>query len=327
MKVKRRKFLQYAGLGSVGLVFADLERAIASALSEAAGSQDLKLETFSFSVATLDANGQINQQQRHTAKFFPELLTDDGIGNAEKLEMVAIASGQFEMGASRNEVSQEAVKTDYEFPRHRVQLPSFYMSKHPITQSQWAVVADLPKVKRDLDPSPAHFRGGDLPVESVSWLDAVEFCDRLTAKTGRKYQLPSEAQWEYACRAGTYTPFNTGETITSEMADYVGTYTYNAEVAGEYRKSTTPVGKFSHNAFGLQDMHGNVWEWSADSWHSDYRGSPTNGEARINTYQSGMRTVRGGGWLDNPSKIRSASRSGYLETELNRTIGFRVVTV
>ena len=104
MKVKRRKFLQYAGLGSVGLIFADIERAIASALSESAGAQNLKLETFSFSVATLDANGQINQQQRHTAKFFSEILTDEEIRSAEKLEMVAIASGQFEMGASRNEI-------------------------------------------------------------------------------------------------------------------------------------------------------------------------------------------------------------------------------
>lgn len=319
--MKRRRFLQYTGLGGAGLVFAGRGQVMAS-VSSAMGAAEPDLETFRFSVATLDRKGQIKQRQQYSAKFFPELLAD-----SEKLEMVAIASGRFQMGASRTEVAQKSLATNHEFPRHQVKLPSFYMSKHPITQSQWAAIAALPKVKRDLKVSPSHFRGGDLPVESVSWLEAVEFCDRLTKKTGRKYQLPSEAQWEYACRAGTETPFSTGETITSKMADYVGTYTYNAEAAGEYRKSTTPVGKFAHNAFGLQDMHGNVWEWSADAWHADYRGAPTNGKARGNTFTSGMRTVRGGGWLDNPSKIRSASRSGYLETAMNRTIGFRVVTV
>jgi formylglycine-generating enzyme required for sulfatase activity len=327
MKVKRRKFLQYAGLGSVGLILASREQAIASASAIVASSHDPKLETFSFSVPTLDRKGYINEQQRHTAKFFPEPLTDRDGREAEKLEMVAIPSGRFQMGASRAEASKKSLTTTHEFPRHQVKVPSFYMSKHPITQSQWAMVAALPKVRRNLNPAPSHFQGGDLPVESVSWLDAVEFCDRLTAKTGRKYSLPSEAQWEYACRAGTTTPFSTGETITSKMADYIGTCTYNAEAAGEYRKSTTPVGKFAHNAFGLQDMHGNVWEWSADAWHSDYRGAPTNGKARGNTFMSSRRTIRGGGWLDAPQKIRSASRSGYLETAMNRTIGFRVVTV
>lgn len=324
--MKRRRFFQYAGLGSAGLMFASRERTIASVLS-AVGTAEPKLETFEFDVLTLNRKGQIKQQQQYSAKFFPEFLTNSESRSSEKLEMVAIASGQFQMGASRTEVSQKSIATTHEFPRHRVKLPSFYMSKHPITQSQWAAVAALPKLQRDLNPLPSYFRGGDLPVESVSWLDAVEFCDRLTQKTGRQYQLPSEAQWEYACRAGTKTPFSTGETITSQMADYVGTYTYNAEVAGEYRQSTTPVGKFSHNAFGLQDMHGNVWEWSADYWHDDYRGAPTNGKPWEQARRSAMRTVRGGGWLDAPQKIRSASRSGYLETALNRTIGFRVVSV
>ena len=111
------------------------------------------------------------------------------------------------------------------------------------------------------------------------------------------------------------------------MADYIGTCTYDAEAPGEYRRSTTPVGKFAHNAFGLQDMHGNVWEWSADAWYGDYRGAPTNGKARSDTFMSSRRTIRGGGWLDAPQRIRSASRSGYIETAMNRTIGFRVVTV
>ncbi|MEO0807805.1 MAG: formylglycine-generating enzyme family protein [Cyanobacteria bacterium J06643_4] len=329
--MKRRRFFQYAGLSSAGLVLASRKQALASALCTV-GKNTPRLESFRFSVATLDHKGHIKQRVQHTAQFFSEFLTGDSSQNgrsrlAEKLEMVAIASGQFYMGASRRDAANKASQIAYESPRHRVKLSSFYMSKHPITQSQWAAVAALPKVQRDLLPSPAHFRGGDLPVESVSWLDAVEFCDRLTVKTGRQYQLPSEAQWEYACRAGTQTPFSTGQTITSKMADYVGTYVYQAETAGDYRKTTTPVGKFAHNAFGLQDMHGNVWEWSADCWHCDYRGAPTNGQSWAVGSTSTMRTIRGGSWLDMPSKLRSASRSGYLETALNRTIGFRVVTV
>lgn len=335
--MRRRRFFKYAGLGSASLVWASRDRALASVLDATVSQREPALESFKFDVITLDRRGQVKQQQQHTAKFFPEPLTADTTadklpvaGNsrgAERLEMVAIDSGHFQMGASSAELSDSSVVTAYEFPRHRVKLSSFYMSKHPITQAQWAAVVAMPKVSRELNPSPSHFRGSDLPVESVSWLDAVEFCDRLTQKTGRQYQLPSEAQWEYACRAGTKTPFSTGETITSQMADYVGTYAYNAEATGTYRKSTTPVGKFSHNAFGLQDMHGNIWEWSADYWHRDYRGAPTNGQAWANSRTPELRTVRGGGWLDSPDKIRSASRSGYLETALNRTIGFRVVSV
>ncbi|MEL6776764.1 MAG: formylglycine-generating enzyme family protein [Cyanobacteria bacterium J06597_16] len=337
--MKRRRFFQYAGLGSAGIVLASRQRA--SALSTVGKQREPQLESFEFSTLTLDRKGQIKQQKQHTAQFFSEPLTPEKgpEKGPEKLTMVAIPSGHFQMGASRVERSQKAVATATEFPRHRVKLSSFYMSQHPITQSQWAAVAALPKVQRSLRPAPSHFRGGDLPVESVSWLDAVEFCDRLTQKTGRQYQLPSEAQWEYACRAGTQTPFSTGDTITSQLADYVGTYTYQTEATGKYRQSTTPVGKFSHNAFGLQDMHGNVWEWAADCWHCDYQGAPTNGGYRSaptnedyrrtldkTAHTSATRTVRGGGWLNAPSKIRSASRSGYLETALNRTIGFRVVS-
>lgn len=324
--MKRRRFFQYAGLSSAGLIVANRNHALASTLS-AVSKTEPNLESFDFNVETLDYRGRIQQQKQYTAQFFPEVLTSDTNSHhksrvTEKLEMVAIASGRFQMGTSRAEANNKAITTAYESPRHRVNLSSFYMSKHPITQSQWAAVAALPKVQRDLLPSPAHFRGGDLPVESVSWLDAVEFCDRLTQKTGRQYQLPSEVQWEYACRAGTQTPFNTGATITSQLADYVGTYTYGAETAGKYRQSTTPVGKFSHNAFGLQDMHGNVWEWSADCWDCVYAGTHARRQAQPTAT---MRTIRGGSWLDAPHRLRAASRSGYLETALNRTIGFRVV--
>jgi formylglycine-generating enzyme required for sulfatase activity len=316
--MKRRKFFQYAGLGSIGFCLVAYDFAGASAQLQASETRNLGLKLFEFDVTTVNKAGQMKQFQRHRAQFFAESLN-----RAEQLDMVAIAPGEFWMGASHSEAHAKAP----EFPRHRVSVGPFFISKYPITQAQWAAVAALPKVGRELDPTPSHFQGRNLPVESVSWLEAMEFCDRISQHTGRRYQLPSEAQWEYACRAGTQTPFHTGETITSQLANYVSPYTYKAEAAGTYPQATVPVDRASPNAFGLYGMHGNVWEWCADSWHSHYQGAPRNSQAWVAGRPAQRRTIRGGGWLDAPDRIRSASRSGYLETALNRTIGFRIVMV
>ena len=155
------------------------------------------------------------------------------------------------------------------------------MSKYPITQEQWRSVAGLPQVKRELKLDPSRFKGDILPVEQVSWLDALEFCRRLSNQAGREYRLPSESEWEYACRAGTTTPFHYGETITTELVNYNGEYPYCDAPKGENRKKTTPVGQFPANAFGLYDMHGNVWEWCADDWHDSYEGAPKDGSVWI----------------------------------------------
>jgi len=298
--MKRRRFFQYAGLTTAGFVLATRDRVFAFSSQE-----NSTLKPFDFETMTLDQRGRVKQAKRHTAQFFSESL----IG-ADTLEMIAIAPGKFWMGASRGEPKSN------ELPRHQVSLPPFFLSKYPITQRQWRLVATLPKVKRELNPMPSHFSGEDRPVESISWLEAVEFCDRVSQYTNRRYQLPSEAQWEYACRAGTQTPFHTGETMTSQFADYVSTYTYCQETPKAYPRSTVAVGHFSPNAFGLYDLHGNVWEWCRDRWRD---------RSRIAFQQ--RRTIRGGSWLDHPNQLRSASRSGYLETQLNRTIGFRVSTV
>jgi len=167
----------------------------------------------------------------------------------------------------------------------------------------------------------------------VSWFSAVEFCDRLAARTTREYRLPSEAEWEYACRAGTTTPFHFGETITSELANYNAEYTYGAGVKGTYREQTTEVGSFGvANTFGLYDTHGNVWEWCLDDWHDNYEGAPTDGspwlENNDNLYQKqGRAILRGGAWINNPKVCRSASR--YYINRVGRDIiyyliGFRV---
>ncbi|KOP23048.1 Sulphatase-modifying factor protein [Hapalosiphon sp. MRB220] len=263
------------------------------------------------------------QRRRQQSHYFIEEL-----GNGVQLEMVQIPGGKFMMGAPINEKDSN----DYERPQHQVTVQSFFMGKYPVTQAQWQAVASLPQVNREIKPNPSHFKGENRPVESVSWYDAVEFCDRLSRHTGKPYRLPSEAEWEYACRAGTTTPFHFGETITSELANYNANYTYGNGVKGTYRKETTPVGSFGvANAFGLYDMHGNVWEWCLDDWHGNYDGAPTDGspwfDNNDNLYQKqGKVVLRGGSWDDGPSICRSAFRdydSGRDAHFLN--FGFRVV--
>ena len=170
------------------------------------------------------------------------------------------------------------------------------------------------------------------PVEQVSWEDAMEFCHRLSLRTGRTYALPSEAQWEYACRAGTTTPFHFGDTISPELANYRGDFAYADGPQGVYRKQTTPVGMFPANAWGLHDMHGNVWEWCLDEWHDSYEGAPTDGRAWLDAAErekskESVKTklLRGGSWNVVPRFCRSAFR--YLSLPVNAIdgVGFRVV--
>jgi formylglycine-generating enzyme required for sulfatase activity len=200
------------------------------------------------------------------------------------------------------------------------------MGKFPVTQAQWQAVASLPKVNIDLKANPSGFKGAKRPVEQVSWNDAVEFCRRLSKATGREYRLPSEAEWEYACRAGTTTPFHFGETITTDLANYDGDYTYGSGSKGQYREQTTDVGSFPANAFGLHDMHGNVWEWCQDTRHENYNGAPTDGSAWVdeNANQNSM-ILRGGSWSTNPRVCRSAYRSYSVADLRNYSLGFRVV--
>ncbi|NJR19748.1 MAG: formylglycine-generating enzyme family protein [Calothrix sp. CSU_2_0] len=291
----------------------------------------INLQPFEFEVAAIEVKKPglfqrktelIINRRRQQAYGFIEYLENKG--NEIALEMVQIPSGRFTMGAPETEKGS----SDDERPQHEVTVPTFFMGKYPVTQAQWKFVASLPQVNRELKPDPSRFKGENRPVECVSWFDAVEFCDRLTQYTKRPYRLPSEAEWEYACRAGTTTPFHFGETITSELANYNAEYTYGAGVKGTNRRETTEVGSFGvANAFGLFDMHGNVWEWCTDQWHSNYKGAPTDDSAWIdnNSNDNQSRLLRGGSWGSYPLNCRSASR--YLNNPdygLNY-IGFRVV--
>ncbi|WP_242032368.1 SUMF1/EgtB/PvdO family nonheme iron enzyme [Aphanizomenon flos-aquae] len=246
------------------------------------------------------------------------------------LEMVAIPGGTFIMGSPPEELEHQ----EDESPQHSVTVQPFFMGKYQVTQAQWRFVAHLPQVNKELNPDPSNFKGdgstsltNHRPVEQVSWEDAVEFCDRLSQYTGRTYRLPSEAEWEYACRAGTTTPFHFGETITTDLVNYNGNYTYGQGSKGVYRKETTEVGSFGvANNFGLYDMHGNVWEWCQDDWHSDYEGAPIDGSAWLNNEEDNNgKLLRGGSWDSLPEYCRSAFR--YLSDldDLNGHLGFRVV--
>jgi formylglycine-generating enzyme required for sulfatase activity len=243
------------------------------------------------------ANATNHSQGRATSRQVVAL------GQGIELEMVSIPSGSFLMGAPAHEAHS---KPD-EQPQHRVTVPAFQIGRYPVTQRQWQLV---------MGNNPSHFRGDELPVEQVNWQQSVEFCQKLSIITGQKYRLPSEAEWEYACRAGTTTPYHFGKVASRSLANY---YIYESSQP----RQTTAVGSFSANAFGLHDMHGNVEEWSADASHSNYDGAPTDGSAWLNGNRNSY-VVRGGSWVISPGYCRSANRDFYDSDVATSYIGLRV---
>ena len=285
-----------------------------------------RLAPFEFTVATLQRQTTQTQGQQQSSDWIIQRQTQSASRLVESLpgdidlEMVLIPSGTFQMGSPEDEPERNAER---ESPQHLVTVAAFCMGRYPITQAQWRVVAAMPQVERKLDPDPSNFKGNLRPVERVSWHDAIEFCARLSAHTERQYRLPSEAEWEYACRAGTTTPFHFGDIITPEVANYNGNYAYGKGPKGEYRQATTPVDHFGiANGYGLSDMHGNVREWCQDPWHSNYEGAPTDGSAWLGNSSSRVR--RGGSWLNDPRDCRSAYRNDFLAEDRLNNIGFRV---
>ena len=244
------------------------------------------------------------------------------LADGVELTMMQIPAGSFLMGSP----FEEPERYDNEGPQHQVQLQGFFMGQTPITQAQWQVVAGWQKLQRDLNSDPASFKGFHRPVEGVDWKDAIEFCQRLSQRFGRTYTLPSEAQWEYACRAGTSTPFHFGATLTPDLANYVGNRIYGEGPKGVYREETTEVAAFPANPWGLYDMHGNVWEWCLDQWHNNYQGAPADGSAWLDSYVDNYNKMllRGGSWYNDPWSCRSAYRLGFPPVNRNNGLGFRV---
>ena len=245
------------------------------------------------------------------------------LGGGVKMELVWIPAGSFQMGSPQSEQDQ-AVKdgeqrewVSGEGPVHTVELDGFWMGKFEVTQEQYEAV---------MGKNPSDFKGEKNPVERVSWNDAAEFCQKASQKTGKEIRLPTEAEWEYACRAGTRAPFSSGETISTDQANYDRNYTYGSGRKGEYRKKTIQVGSFQPNEWGLYDMHGNVWEWCGDWYGEKYYGEsdrknpqgPSSGEFRV---------LRGGSWIRDPFHCRSATRYWSNPANTIYDTGFRVACV
>ncbi|MBD2677506.1 MULTISPECIES: formylglycine-generating enzyme family protein [Nostoc] len=247
------------------------------------------------------------------------ILFDERLERQINLEMVRIPDGSYWMGTANDE-------GDYrQRPQHRVTIASFFLSRFPVTQAQWRAISKTTKVRIELNSDPSYFQGDNLPVEHITWFEAIEFCERLQLQTGKPYRLPSEAEWEYACRAGTETPFYFGETISPQLASYDASKRYGSGPKGRESKQTTEVG--SHNAannFGLDEMHGNVWEWCADHWYEDYINAPEDGSVRITNNRAAPRVIRGGSWINEPNICRCAYRNGVPPSNKVLTIGFRV---
>ncbi len=267
--------------------------------------EDLLINRFQSAKEVLEELGKQKVSPKNNFPKIPASFTEH-LGNGVVLEMVAIPRGTFLMG------SPDGEGCDYEKPQHQVKVTPFYMGKYPVTQAQWERVALLPKEKIDLNPKLSYFKGENLPVERVSWLDAQEFCARISKATGKIYRLPSEAEWEYSCRAGTTTPYYFGETINTDLVNHNGKH-----------NKTTKVGKFPSNSFGLYDMHGNVWEWCEDGWHGKYINAPNDGTAWSNG--NNRLLLRGGSWESNSMFCRSASRNCNSMYDRTRSYGFRLV--
>ncbi len=284
-------------------------------------------QKFKFDIVTVNSMGrEINRRPGQA-----ECIIED-LGNSVTLEMVLIPGGTFIMGAS----SGEPRSSNAERPQHQVTIKPFLMGKYPVTQAQWRQVASFPKLQRNLSLDPSRFKGFNLPVEKVSWYDVVEWCDRLSKVISKPCRLPSEAEWEYAARAGRTSLFHVGDTLTTDLANYDGNYSYSSGLKGVFRKKTTPVGRFqSANAFGLYDIHGNVWEWCADPWRDNYNGAPSDGtvwdsqdidvDNLVKLLESkDRRVLRGGSWSNLPVFCRCASRNSAYPGNLLHNFGFRV---
>jgi formylglycine-generating enzyme required for sulfatase activity len=272
-----------------------------------------------------------------------------------ELPMVRIPAGSFWMGSPEGEEE----RNENEGPQHEVRLGEFLMGQTPITQAQWRAVARWEPREgetwgRELNGNPSRYQPGgdtrllkedaftdDRPVEQVSWHDAMEFCSRLHNRTKRFYTLPSEAQWEYACRAGSATPFAFGATLSDELANYRSSEVYGSSPKGKNRHQTSAVGMFPANPWGLHDMHGNVLDWCLDQWHASYEGAPTDGSAWLNSTEPNnsemakgeietasdeeRKLLRGGSWFHIPRYCRSADRFHDVPVVASYYIGFRVV--
>jgi formylglycine-generating enzyme required for sulfatase activity len=302
----------------------ELEKAGASktlieAISQNCRGPQCPLPQFEYKTVKLGPDGKKLSLDNLQAECFTEDL------KGVPLEMVKIPGGIFDMGSQESEANGQY----NERPKHSVKVSEFFMGRFEVTVGQWCQVQRMRKVKIDLNKNPA-WDGHSMqrPVERVSWEEAVEFCKRLEMQTGRRYRLPTEAEWEYAARAETRTPFAFGPTITPTYVNYNGNNPYGSAPKGEDRGETIEVGSLDiANAFGLSDMHGNVWEWCEDDILLDdhYIDAPSDGSARSKRVGLNLRVMRGGSFRSPGEDCRSARRGRNSLDGISDDLGFRVV--
>ncbi len=278
-----------------------------SSVGKPTNSDLADLTTCTFETVSVDSNGEIIVRQSGSASGLIKRLAVDIC-----LDLVLIPGGTFMMGDDRHHQDEQ--------PIHQVTLSPFYMGKYPITQAQYrSIMGD--HLESGL--------GADYPAEKINWDDAISFCTKLSQQTGKQYSLPSEAQWEYACRAQTTSNFHFGDTITPDLVNYNGEYPYNGAPIGQNRAQATPVGTFPANQFGLYDMHGNVWEWCLDQYKPNYLTAPIDGGAVVDDLSSAAsakRVMRGGAWDYVAKGCRSAVRCSLDSNLRMNGCGFRVVS-
>ncbi len=324
----RRNFIKWLGFGGVGAVSVLALSQIGRKSSDAPPEFDVvkpvdespnrssvasiapKLTKIQFTSVKLNNKGIIIAKPPGNAQIYTEAL-----GNDVDLKMVKIPGGKFMMGSPETEKD----RANDESPLHQVTVPEFYLGQTLVTQAQYQAI---------MGNNPSEFKGNDeLPVENVTWLDAVAFCEKLSQKTNRTYRLPSEAEWEYACRAGTNNPYAFGETINTSIVNYAGNYSFGGVVEGLHRQKTTPVGSFPPNLFGLYDMHGNLWEWCLNEWTDNYDSASTDGSARyiiVSQYKNKQRVLRGGSWDTYTDYCRAAKRKYNPASYRVSNVGFRL---
>lgn len=314
----RAAFLKLLGLGSIGLIgslaisqmLQHSKDSVSTIQPIGSGSID-RPTTLQLTSVKLNDRGEIIDRPPCQGQIFQEDL-----GNGVLLTMVRIAPGKFVMGSPATEEDSQT----HEQPQRQVDISEFYLGQTQVTQTQWSAIFN--------DKSASLNRQNRLPAHSMNWLEAIDFCDRLSEKTGRQYRLPSESEWEYACRSHTTTPFAYGDSIIPSVVNYNGEHPYAQAAKGIFRQKATPVATFAPNLFGLYDMHGNLWEWCLDEWFDSYDGAPTDGSPWGNiTVRDGqqLRVVRGGSWFSHARICRAASRAGLFALFRHNFYGMRVV--
>ncbi|BAU64502.1 serine/threonine protein kinase [Stanieria sp. NIES-3757] len=274
---------------------------------------DLKIFEFNFVTIALDQSIVVAKKPKLQTRHFRGKAKYISINLSKEITMdlVGIPGGRFLMGSPENEPE----RGNDESPQHWVNIRPFLLGKYLVTQAQWQAV---------MNQNPARFIHPNKPVEKVSWYDCLEFCQKLSNLISREIRLPTESEWEYACRGKTNTPFHFGTTIITDLANYNGEYSYKIELQGKYRHETTEVGSFSANSFGLYDMHGNLAEWCFDSWHASYDNAPIDGTPWTDNQEKNNRILRGGSWLHLPGCCRSSHRLSAAPNSKSDAFGFRI---